>query len=241
MKTLNLMRIDSISTMKSSICLVLATSLFYTAIAQGGPNASTRDTSSVIEEKLVQLAFQGPELQKMAHQIKIDEYQLRAAQNAWMNLLAFNINYNEFTFKQTGATPYIYPRYNLGITIPLGTLFSRTAVKSANENVEIGKNNTEELKRDLRQRVLSAYKEYVSYGQLISIQNELSNDMKTLLAQVEEKFRAGSVSIDAYNSVQKSNSMEIATLINLRLQQDLKKLELEKLIGTKLETALRSR
>ena len=235
------MKIDFISTVRYSICLTLLISLLGRASAQTTIYRSTPDTSSIIEEKLVQLAYQGPELAKMAHQIKIDEYQLRAAQNAWMNLLAFNINYNEFTFNQSAATPYIYPRYNLGITIPLGTLFSRTAVKSAKENIEIGKDNTEELKRDLRQRVLSAYKQYISYGQLIALQTELANDVKTLLAQIEEKFRTGTTSIDVYNSAQKNNNLETVALINLKLQQDLKKLELEKLIGVKLETVLKNR
>ncbi|MGZ3973685.1 MAG: TolC family protein [Flavisolibacter sp.] len=235
------MKIDFISTGRHSICLTLVICLLSTASAQTSAYRSTSDTSSMIEEKLVQLAYQGPELEKMAHQIKIDEYQLRAAQNSWMNLLAFNINYNEFTFSQSAATPYIYPRYNLGITIPLGTLLSRTAVKSAKENVEIGKDNTEELKRDLRLRVLTAYKQYMTYGQLIAIQTELVNDVKTLLAQIEEKFRTGTTSIDVYNSVQKNNNLETVALINLKLQQDLKKLELEKLIGVKLETVLKNR
>lgn len=204
------------------------------------PRLTNIDTSSVIEEKLVQLALQGPEVQKTAHQTMISEYQLKAAQNVWMNLLAFNVNYNEFSFaKSTTTTAYVYPRYNLGLTIPLGTLFSRTAVKSAKENIEIGKDNTELIKRDIRERVLTAYKEYVAYGQLIGIQSELVNDGKTQLAQIEEKFRNGSISIDVYNAAQKNNNAEMAALINLKLQQELKKLELEKLIGVKLETVLR--
>ncbi|HEY6955652.1 MAG TPA: TolC family protein [Flavisolibacter sp.] len=202
-------------------------------------NSGFGDTSSAIEERLVQLAWQGPEVQKTAHQIKIDEYQLRAAQNVWMNLLAFNINYNEFTFNNTQTSTYVYPRYNLGITIPLGTIFSRTAVKSAKENIEIGKDNTELIKRTLREQVLTAYKQYLAYGQLIAIQSALVNDVKTQAAQVEEKFRSGSISLDLYTNAQKNNNVETAALVNLKLQQDIKKLELEKLIGVKLESVLK--
>lgn len=198
------------------------------------------DTSSAVEERLVQLALQGPEVQKTAHQTNIGEYQLKAAQNIWMNLLAFNLNYNEFTLaKNTVTTAYVYPRYNVGLTVPLGTIFSRTAVKSAKENIEIGKNNTELIQRNLREQVLTAYKEYVAYEQLIAIQSELVNDVKTQLAQTEEKFRSGAISMEAYNNAQKNNNTEIAALINLKLQKDLKKLELEKLIGVKLETVLK--
>jgi outer membrane protein TolC len=225
--------------LNSSLTFLLATSVIL-AQSQTSNRSAFQDTTSAIEERLVQLALQGPEVQKTAHQTMITEYQLKAAQTVWMNLLAFNVNYNEFTFaKNTGTTAYVYPRYNLGFTVPLGTLFSRTAVKSAKENIEIGKNNTELIKRDLRERVLSAYKEYVAYGQLIAIQSELVNDVKTQLAQIEEKFRTGSISIDAYNAAQKNNNAEAAALINLKLQQDLKKLELEKIIGVRLETVLK--
>jgi len=127
----------------------------------------------------------------------------------------------------------------LGVTVPLGTIFSRTGVKSAKENIEIGKNDMELAKRDIRERVLTAYKQYMAYGQLIAMQGELVNDVKTQLAQAEEKFRNGTISIELYNNAQKNNNAEMAALVDLRLQQDLKKLELEKLIGVKLETVLK--
>lgn len=235
------MKIAFLSTVRNTICILALAALSNTSRAQTTSTRSIVDTSSAIEEKLVQLALNGPEVEKTAHQNKIDEYQLRNAQNTWMNLLTFNMNVNEYSLADhtVGNTAYVYPRYNLGLTIPLGTILSRTAVKSAKENIEIGKNNTELIKRSLREQVLTAYKQYVAYGQLIAVQSELANDVKTQLAQAEEKFRSGSVSLDVYNNAQKNNNAESAALINLRLQQDLKKLEIEKLIGVKLETVLR--
>jgi outer membrane protein TolC len=240
-ENLNSMKIAFLSTMRNGFCIL---TLICLSIASNAQTTTTRpvvDTSSAIEEKLVQLALNGPEVEKTAHQNKIDEYQLKNAQNNWMNLLTFNMNVNEFSVSDhnVGNTAYVYPRYNLGLTVPLGTILSRTAVKSAKENIEIGKNNTELIKRSLREQVLTAYKQYVAYGQLIAIQSELANDVKTQLAQAEEKFRSGTVSIDVYNNAQRSNNSENAALIDLRLQQDLKKLEIEKLIGVKLETVLR--
>jgi outer membrane protein TolC len=219
--------------------LILFTMLFSAVNGQNTiANRTVADTA--VEERLVQLALEGPELKRTAHESKINEYQLRAAQNMWMNLLTFNVNYNEFTFSKNNApSAYVYPRYNLGITIPLGTVFSRTAVKSAKENIEIGENNAELIKRTLREQVLAAYKEYVALGQLIVIQSELVNDVKTQLVQIEEKFRSGTATLDLYSTAQKNNNIETVGLVNLRLQQDIKKLELEKLIGVKLETVLK--
>jgi len=238
MKFLHLVK-NTPLTVTSKFVLLAFLLAFMVRVNAQNINSGFGDTSSAIEERLVQLAWQGPEVQKMAHQIKIDEYQLRAAQNVWMNLLAFNINYNEFTFNNTQTSTYVYPRYNLGITIPLGTIFSRTAVKSAKENIEIGKDNTELIKRTLREQVLTAYKQYLAYGQLIAIQSALVNDVQTQAAQVEEKFRSGSVSLDLYTNAQKNDNVEKAALVNLKLQQDIKKLELEKLIGVKLDSVLK--
>jgi outer membrane protein TolC len=241
MKILHLKKINFLHSISYFIITVLLLAQFLPGQAQSNTsNLFRQDTTSAIEERLVQLAWQGPEVERVAHQSKIDEYELKAAQNMWMNLMAFNINYNEFTFsKNTPVTTYVYPRYNLGITIPLGSLFSRTAIRSAKENVDIGKNNMELIKRTLREEVLTAYKQYIAFGQLIAIQSELVNDVKTQLAQIEEKFRSGTISIDAYNNAQKNNNLEAAALVNLKLQQDLKKLELEKLIGVRLESVLK--
>jgi outer membrane protein TolC len=224
---------------KKYALLFAATSVL--SIAKGQMSASNfngSDTSSVIEEKLVQLALQGPEMQNTAHLTKIREYELKATQNVWMNTLALSGSLNDQTFNKNNAQAIYFPKFSVGVAIPLGVIFSKTAVKSARENVEIGKNNTELLKRDIREQVLTAYKEYVALSNLIAIQNELSNDVKIQLAQIEEKFRKGSISIETYSLAQKNNNTELANLINLRLQQDLKKLELEKLIGVKLETVL---
>lgn len=202
--------------------------------------AQTNAADTSIEERLVQLALQGPEMQKTDHLSKINEYQLKSAQNTWMNLLTFSLNYNEQTLaKTTAQTAYVYPRYFFGLNIPLGTILSRTGVKSARENIEIGKENAEITRRNIREQVLTAYKQYVVYSQLITMQSELVNDVKTQLVQSEEKFRNGTISLDAYNAAQKVNNGEMAALINLKLQQDLKKLEIEKMIGVKLETVLR--
>jgi len=241
MKILHLKKINFLHSISYFIITVVLLVQVSSGYAQSNTsNLFRQDTTSAIEERLVQLAWQGPEVERVAHQSKIDEYELKAAQNMWMNLMAFNINYNEFTFsKNSPITTYVYPRYNLGITIPLGSLFSRTSIKSAKENVDIGKNNMELIKRTLRQEVLTAYKQYMTFGQLIAIQSEMMNDVKTQLAQIEEKFRSGTISIDAYNNAQKNNNLEAAALVNLKLEQDLKKLELEKLIGVRLESVLK--
>ena len=196
------------------------------------------DTSTAIEERLVALALQGPEAKNLEHQNKINEYTLRNAQNQWLNLLAISANYNDQSFAKNNNVGYVYPKYFFGLTIPLGTILSKTQVKSAKESIQMGKNNQEILRRTVREEILTKYREYKAYGQLIAIQSELVNDVQAQVIQAEEKFRKGTATIEDYNNAQKGNNTELATLINLKLQQDIKKLEIEKMIGVKLETVI---
>jgi outer membrane protein TolC len=210
------------------------------ANAQNTPGLKRQDSSSIIEEKLVALALQGPEAKKLEHQNRINDYQLKQAQNAWLNLLSVSANFNERNFTQDASTntAFVYPRYFFGVTVPLGTILSRTPVKAARESIEIGKNNQEIFKRTIREEVLTKYKQYLAYNQLITMQMQLVNDVQAELAQNEEKFRKGDATIEVYNNAQKKNNAEMASLINLKLEQDIVKLAIERLIGTKLEVVI---
>jgi hypothetical protein len=55
----------------------------------------------------------------------------------------------------------------------------------------------------------------------------------------EENFRKGTITIEAYNSAQRNKNDESSRLINLQLEQDLVKLELERMIGQSLESVIR--
>jgi outer membrane protein TolC len=220
--------------------LLAATGIVFTFSA-GAQRISSLDTANSVEEKLVELALNGPLVKAADHQNRVNELQLQRAKNVWMNLLAVSLQYNDQSFNKPGTVPgqYIYPKYFFGLNIPLGTILSRTDVKSARESIEISRNNQEQLKRTIRAEVLSLYRQYQAQGELINLQNELISDMNVELGQVEEKFGKGTITIEVYNAAQKAKNDETGKLINLRLQQELIKLEIEKMIGTSLESVTR--
>ena len=188
----------------------------------------------------MELALKSPEAQKVQHESKIYEYQLKNARNYWTNLLTVSTTYNDQSFSQNARSAnIIYPKYFFGLNIPLGTLLSRTSVKSAKEGVEIGKLNEEETKRQIKVNILSKYKQYVAQGELIALETGFMNDLQAGLTQAEDKFRKGTISFEAYNIALRSRNDEQARLINLRLAQDLIKLDIEKIIGTTLESVIK--
>ena len=189
------------------------------------------------EERLVALALESPQYEGSKHQNNINELVLKKAKNSWMNLLTVSTNYNDQSFAKTN-TPgtYVYPKYFFGLNIPLGIIFSqRGEIKAAREVIELSKNNQKQLARNIRADILSKYKQYKTYGDLILLQNEVINDEQAVLLQTEQKFRDGKTSIELFNAAQKSYNSEIAKRLQLQLQQDLLKIEIEKIIGTKLE------
>jgi outer membrane protein TolC len=234
-----------LSFLKKNLFIYLPMLLLFSvaAGAQNGPvkrdtaKRVNSDTASLIEQKLVELAMKSPSVQAALHQDKIYEYQLKAAKNDWVNLLTLSYNYNDLSYKNNGVN--VYPKFFFGITVPLGTFLSRSDVKAANEAVQISKLNHEQLERTVKAQVIGRYREYKSYGEQIALQSELLNNVQAALLQSEDKFRKAKITIEEYNTSQKIKNEEATKLINLQLQQDLVKLDIEKMIGTSLESVIR--
>ena len=176
-----------LSFLKKNLFIYLALMLLLSVTANAQPvkrdtaKRVNSDTASLIEQKLVELAMKSPAVQAALHQDKIYEYQLKAAKNDWVNLLTLSYNYNDLAFKDNANNVNVYPKFFIGITVPLGTFLSRTDVKAANEAVQISKLNHEQLERTVKAQVIGKYREYKSYGEQIALQSELLNNVQAAL------------------------------------------------------------
>jgi outer membrane protein TolC len=229
------------------MCIILLCIITVTSISAQTNSLSITKLmmpDSVIEEKLVQLAIEGPVYRGSDHQNKINEYQLKRAKSAWANLLTFSVNYNDQSFAKNNSpateNAYVYPKYFFGLTIPFGTLFSRTEVKSAREQIAISKDNQEQMARNIRADVLGKYKQYKNFSELIVLQSQIVDDEETAFLQAKEKYKNGNITIELHNSAQKTYSNELSKKLSLQLQQDIVKLEIEKVIGVSLESVMQN-
>jgi outer membrane protein TolC len=205
--------------------------------------ADVSDTA--VENRLVELALKGPEYDASVHQGRIAELELKRAKNMWLNLLSISTNYNDQSFAKpvnNGQATYVYPKYFFGITIPLGIFFSQgNQVKTARESIANGKDQQEMLARSLKMQVLTKYKQYKFYGAQIEMENELSNDVVVNATQAEQSFQQGKITVDVYILAQRAKNEEMVKIMNLQLQQDLIRLDIERMIGVSLESVLRSK
>ena len=204
-------------------------------------NRDLSDTAN--ENRLVELALQGPEYDLTVHQNVIDELTLKKTKTTWLDLLSISTNYNDQTFSKpsnvNGQTAYVYPKYFFGITIPLGIIFSQgNTVKSARESVKLGKDQQEITARTIRANVLSRYANYKHFTVLIEMEGEIVNDVQANYSQAEDNFRRGAISVDSYILVQREKNEEITKVMNLQLQQDLARIDIERMIGVPLYQVL---
>jgi outer membrane protein TolC len=202
------------------------------------------DNDTIIENRLVLLALMQPNYEQTLHQQKIYEYQLKKQRESWLNLLTFSTTYNDQSFAKpttaNGSTAYVYPKYYFGVTIPIGLIVSNgTDIKITKESEMIAKGQQEELAKSIKASVLTNYKEYKANEKLLAIQNQAVDDEQANFIQVEQKFKNGTATLDTYNEASKKYNDERVKIINLQLQQDLIKVELERLIGRKLEDVLK--
>jgi outer membrane protein TolC len=205
---------------------------------------NTNDNDTIIENRLVLLALMQPNYEQTLHQQKIFEYQLKKQRESWLNLLTFSTTYNDQSFAKptttNGTTAYVYPKFFIGVNIPLGLIVSNgTDVKITKESELIAKGQQEELAKSIKASVLINYKEYKANEKLLAIQNQAIDDEQANFIQLEQKFKNGTATLDAYNEASRKYNDEQVKMINLQLQQDLIKVELERLIGRKLEDVLK--
>ena len=227
------------------VCRILFTSMLLVLVCSGleaqyANRAPAVDTANMsVEQKLVRLALDGPAYKVSEHKNKLDELQLRKAKAAWLNLLSLSLNYNDQSISKTTQTAFVYPKYFFGVTIPLGIMFSNgIEIKTAREALKASHTTQDQVARQIKRDILSKYAEYKTYGELLSIQNKVVDDEEAAFRKAEKNFGDGTTGIEVYTAASKNYNNELTKRINLKLQQDLKELEIEEMIGVELETVI---
>ena len=229
------------------VLVLFASATGYAQKKSKNPNAIDtaaimRDETMTVENKLVALALAGPQIMGSDAQNKVNEYQLKKAQQSWLNLLSVSSSYNfsnQLNKGDNNGNVYVAPGLNLGVTIPFGIIFSKgTDVKIRRESLKQSQFNLDVAARNLKAEVLSKYLEYKNYRELILMQSKVVDDEQAALKQVENKFREGGTSIEVYNNATKIYNNEVAKKLNLQLSQDQTRLQIEALIGVSLDEVI---
>ncbi len=193
-----------------------------------------------IRERLVQLALQNPGYEIADHAEIAAGYQIKIAKAAYLGLFSAQGNVNEFTIsppKQNGQNvPFYFPKYNFGVSVPFD-IFTRTAntVKIARENYYISTAAKNQKFREIKADVLTKYENYLLAKQLVDFQAKLTQNEYSTLKRAESDFAENLIKLDDVEKAQKSYITEQVKSLTLQKDLNVSKIEIEKVIGVKIE------
>jgi len=194
-----------------------------------------------IREKLVQLAMQGPTYEIADHTSQAALYNIKIAKSAYLGLFAAQANVNEWTIfgapKQNNvAIPYYYPKYNFSLNVPFD-IFTRTTnnVKIAKENYMITTAQKNQRFREVKADILGKYEDYLLAKQLVELQGKTTQGRYATLKRAESDFGENLIKLDEVEKAQESYISEQVKSLTLQRNLNLTKIEIQKVIGVRIE------
>jgi len=227
------------------ITLLLSSISIYAQVP-ANPNSAYRlnsDTGrmSNVRERLVQLALQNPLYEIADHNVTIAEYNIRLAKTSWLGAIIIAGNLNEFSIdpKASGGNSVYYPRYNFGVSIPLD-IFSKSAnnTKIAYEKYQIAQAERNDRFRLIKADILTRYEDYLLAQEKLSLQYKITKDAFEAYSKAEIDFKNNVIKIEDLNSFNSKYTDEQIKRLELQRNYNVSKIEIEKLIGVKLEDVI---
>ncbi len=198
-------------------------------------------------DKLFELAWKNyAETTSYASETKIARLNVRQAKVGWLNHAFVSGNLNEITLNETlgtggsriAANNLFFPRYNIGVSIPLGTFFTQPIQrKIAEEQLTIAEAGVVRQKATLKEAFLTKYYDYMMYSKLLKLQDEITSDQYSKLILLEGRFKSGDVGLEEYNVGLLAYQNEERKKIEAMRNYQVSKATLETLLGTPLEKA----
>ncbi|UII25501.1 TolC family protein [Fulvivirga maritima] len=187
-----------------------------------------------IEERLVQLAWKNhPDNKMLFREKQAAKYNMRSTQWSWLEQINISGNLNEFTLDKDSE------RNNFSLSFPLGMFATRPlAVKQAREMYKISDDQIKSKMIQVRASVLSSYENYKTNKEIYEIEASATQDIEASFQLTEQRFKNGEESLEDYSNTLRSFNDQKRKEINARNAYNLAKIELEALIGLKLEEVL---
>lgn len=200
-------------------------------------------TDIEFREKLVQLAWQNsPNTEILNRQVTVSKYRVKEARRNWLQNIGITGNLNEFSIKTINGEPnpqsVFYPRYNIGATMNLGTIFNNPVkTKIEREGFQIALENVNEQKLAIRAEVLSRYEIYLSAEKIFKIRTQGMTDLLTQRNLAEQRFSSDQITYIEYRNIVEMYNQEQIFIAEAEKDYNVARIRVEELIGMKLTDA----
>jgi len=194
-------------------------------------------------EKLVQLAWRNhPTNEIFRNQVKLAELEVKKSSAQWLNIITVQANLNEFNLNPDADVQNrsdFFPRYNFGARIPLGIFVEiPSQTRQSRQRVLMSQDELNAQMLETRRTVVKTYNDYILAENIYKVQFQQYSDAESAMKLIEQKFKNGELTFEAYtNSQTNFNRMAIQFM---QAERDYKntKLDLEQLIGIRLEDVM---
>ena len=191
-------------------------------------------------ERLVQLAWKNhPTNEVIRRDVNVAQYTVRQSNAAWLDVIGFRGNLNEFTLNPQAdvfGRSAFYPKYNVSATVSLGMFLSIPYNTKINkERLMQAQANVNAQKLAVRNQVMKAYNEYLLREKVFKLQSQLLMDSETSHKLIEQRFKNGDTSFETYSMSLTSYSTTTVNQAEAERNYRNAKLDLEQLIGMRLE------
>lgn len=191
------------------------------------------------EERLVQLAWKNHPTSKIVVQ-RVEQAQALKAKTSWSWLDNFYVqaNVNEFTgnTEADGWGRAFYPKYNLGVKLPIGTFVNTPlASKAAKDQVLINEFDVNARKLAVRRDVLQTIEKLRERFKIIKLRERIKEDYLLMFQDAEKKFKEGKITLEFYRGTIQAYSLQEEEIIQAQSLFNQERIALEELVGVELK------
>ncbi|MCA0381577.1 MULTISPECIES: TolC family protein [Phnomibacter] len=224
-------------------CLMIALLLSSVAAVAQSPQMRPDSTIKDIRQRLIELALPGPDMEIADRNEIIAQQQLQRSKRTIMNQLIVTGNLNEFSIKGSQPTQNqanLFPRYNIGLQLPLGVMFTRAKdIRVAEQNVAIAHAERSKTYGEIKAIILKNYEDFLMYSALLDVQTKSTSAEYLNFLKVESDFENGAATEDAYNDALKKYNEEMTKKINTQRNREIARIEIEKYILVPLDDVIK--
>ncbi|MBK8442002.1 MAG: TolC family protein [Sphingobacteriales bacterium] len=189
------------------------------------------------EEQLVQLAWKNyPENRNFESKLRMEQERRELAKWDWAKDFKASVNLTDRLLHSNSQENIFFPLVTVSLGVDLGTIVGRKReLKIAKEHIDIAKNDINEQKLFVRAETLRRYRLYLGAMDILKVRLQAVDDTYNTYTLLSQKFKQGDATLEEYN--QSADIYNDAQEAKIRAETDvaIAKLNLEELIGVKLE------
>ena len=222
------------------LALIVLISFFFKTKVEAQEQAYTKS----LIEKFNNIALNyNPRVKALQDQAAASQYLIGVNKISWLNQISITGNLNQFTLPSTLGNGYaspFFPRYNIGVIIPLGIFFTTPKkVKLARIQFEQDMDKLSSEKEDLRNRIGDMVQEFLYQREQNLIYQRMTENSRLSLENKEKTFKLGTSSLKDFLDAKHEYFSALTKSLSAKRDLMVSQYNLELLIGRSLDDALK--